>query len=102
MARAYVEHDGRWNIFSTIIDDFLLDEFVDFRRLKRIVIHEDIMAARVRIREHLEDLNTLLTDDRPKVNKMTYEEAMEIKESIAEEEDADEQRTDCPWTFLNP
>ena len=40
MARYYVEHEGKWNIFSSVIDDFILDDFVDFKKLKRLVIKE--------------------------------------------------------------
>lgn len=80
MPRHYVEHDGKWNIFSTIIDDFILDEFVDFKKLKRLVIKEDIDH----IRQHLRDIDTLMTDN-PRVNKMEYEEAIEIIEEIKED-----------------
>lgn len=73
MARYYVEHEGKWNIFSSVIDDFILDDFTDFKKLKRLVIKEDIDQ----IRQHLRDIDTLLTD-KPRVNKMEYDEALEI------------------------
>lgn len=69
MARFYVEKDGEWNIFSTVVDDFLLDEFVCLDALKARLLYE-------RYKELIEDIDSLLTD-RPKVNVMTYEEAVE-------------------------
>lgn len=69
MARFYVEKDGEWNIFSTVVDDFLLDEFVCLDALKARLLYE-------RYKELTEDIDSLLTD-RPKVNVMTYEEAVE-------------------------
>lgn len=79
MARHYVEHEGKWNVFSSVIDDFILDDFVDFDKLKRLVIKEDIDQ----IRQHIRDIDTLLTD-KPRVNKMEYEEALEIINCVAE------------------
>lgn len=69
MARFYVEKDGEWNIFSTVVDDFLLDEFVCLDALKARLLYE-------RYKELIEDIDSLLTD-RPNVNVMTYEEAVE-------------------------
>ena len=69
MARFYVEKDGEWNIFSTVVDDFLLDEFVCLDALKARLLYE-------RYKELTEDIDSLLTD-RPNVNVMTYEEAVE-------------------------
>lgn len=35
MPRFYVENkEHKWNIFSSIVDDFLYDDFVDFKVLK--------------------------------------------------------------------
>ena len=84
MARYYVEHEGKWNIFSSVIDDFILDDFTDFKKLKRLVIKEDIDQ----IRQHLRDIDTLLTD-KPRVNKMEYDEALEIINCAAEWEGID-------------
>lgn len=69
MARFYVEKDGEWNIFSTVVDDFLLDEFVCLDALKARLLYE-------RYKELIADIDSLLTD-RPNVNVMTYEEAAE-------------------------
>lgn len=68
MPRYYVQHEGKWNIFSTIVDDFIWAEFVPFETLKRWVLNED---RRNRERE----LDTLLTDN-PELNVMTYSEAI--------------------------
>jgi hypothetical protein len=69
MARYYVEKDGEWNIFSTIIDDFLFDEFVCLDALKARLLYE-------RFKELTEDMDSLLTDN-PRVNVMAYSEAIE-------------------------
>lgn len=70
MARFYVENkEHKWNIFSSIIDDFLFDDFVDFVTLKQHVI-EEIVEREER------ELNTLLTDY-PHYNIMPYCEAIE-------------------------
>ena len=69
MARFYVEHNGEWNIFSTIVDDFLLDEFVCIDALKARLLYE-------RYKELTEDIDSLMTD-RPRVNVMSYTEATE-------------------------
>ena len=82
MARYYVEKDGEWNIFSTIIDDFLFDEFICLDALKARLLYE-------RFKELTEDMDSLLTDN-PRVNVMTYSEAIERKQ-------ADTPQTDCPF-----
>ena len=69
MARYYVEKDGEWNIFSTIIDDFLFDEFICLDALKARLLYE-------RFKELTEDMDSLLTDN-PRVNVMAYSEAVE-------------------------
>lgn len=72
MPRYYVEKNGEWNIFSTIVDDFLLDEFVCLEALKARLLYE-------RYKELTEDINSLLTD-KPRVNVMSYEEATERRQ----------------------
>jgi hypothetical protein len=69
MPRFYVEKDGEWNIFSTIADDFIFDEFVCLDALKARLLYE-------RYKELTEDIDSLLTD-RPRVNVMPYSDAME-------------------------
>ena len=76
MPRYYVEKNGEWNIFSTIVDDFILDEFVCLDALKARLLYE-------RYKELTEDIDSLLTDN-PRVNVMDYEEAMERRREQAE------------------
>lgn len=68
MARYYVEKGGRWNIFSTVVDDFLYSEFMTFANLKRVVVDELVA-------DKLVELETLKTDN-PTLNKMSYKEAL--------------------------
>lgn len=100
MARYYVEKDGEWNIFSTIIDDFLFDEFICLDALKARLLYE-------RFKELTEDIDSLLTNN-PRVNVMTYSEAIERKQDdtpqtdcyITEDRDTqvlDAWQTDCGW-----
>lgn len=71
MPRFYVEHKDKWNIYSTIVDDYLLNDFVDFKELKEAVIGEMVV-------ERNEELDTLLTDN-PRLNVMSYKEAEETR-----------------------
>ena len=73
MARYYVEKNGEWNIFSTVVDDFLFDEFICLDALKARLLYE-------RFKELTEDIDSLLTDN-PRVNVMTYSEAVERKQA---------------------
>ena len=74
MPRYYVENkEHKWNIFSSIIDDFLYDDFVDFNILKGLVIKEAVDNL---VEERNKDLNSLLTNQ-PLVNTMFYEDAIE-------------------------
>ena len=82
MARFYVEKDGEWNIFSTIVDDFIFDEFICLDALKARLLYEHF-------KELTEDIDSLLTD-KPRVNVMSYTEAIEKIRK-------DEPQTDCPW-----
>lgn len=75
MPRFYVENkEHKWNIFSSIVDDFLYDNFVDFKVLKGLVIKEAVDEL---VEEKNKDLDSLLTEQ-PLVNTMFYEDAMEI------------------------
>ena len=76
MPRYYVEKNGEWNIFSTIVDDFILDEFVCLDALKARLLYE-------RYKELTKDIDSLLTD-KPSVNVMDYEEAMERRREQTE------------------
>ena len=86
MARYYVEKDGEWNIFSTIIDDFLFDEFICLDALKARLLYE-------RFKELTEDMDSLLTNN-PRVNVMTYSEAIERKQADTPQTDKD--KVVCP------
>jgi len=82
MPRYYVEKNNKWNIFSSIVDDFLYDDFVDFNVLKGLVIKEAVDNL---VEEKDKDLDSLLTDQ-PIVNTMFYEDAIE-RIKIRENED---------------
>ena len=74
MPRYYVENkEHKWNIFSSIVDDFLYDDFVDFKVLKGLVIKEAVDNL---VEERNKDLDSLLTNQ-PLVNTMFYEDAIE-------------------------
>ena len=74
MPRFYVENKGKWNIYSTIVDDYLLNDFVDFKELKEAVLGETVV-------ERNEELDTLLTDQ-PRLNVMSYKEAEEKRKLV--------------------
>ena len=79
MSRYYVEKDGMWNVFSTVVDDFLYSDFMTFTELTALVIGEVVV-------DKLADLESLKTD-RPVLNKMPYEMAIElVRERQAERE----------------
>ena len=72
MPRFYVKNkENKWNIFSTIVEDFLYDDFVPFDYLVEDICSEVEETKR-------KELKTLLTD-KPELNVMPYEEAMERK-----------------------
>lgn len=73
MPRYYVKKNNKWNIFSSIVDDFLYDDFVDFNVLKDLVIKEAVDNL---VEEKEKDLDSLLTDQ-PIVNTMFYGDAIE-------------------------
>ena len=83
MPRYYVENkEHKWNIFSSIVDDFLYDDFVDFKVLKGLVIKEAVDNL---VEEKNKDLDSLLTNQ-PLVNTMFYEDAVE-RIKLREDED---------------
>ena len=82
MPRYYVKNpEGKWNIFSTIVDDVLYDEWVEFDKMVKDVCNGAAQKKK-------EELMTLLTDN-PKLNTMSYEECM--NSIVKEEEIEDEQ-----------
>lgn len=86
MARFYVEKDGAWNVFSSIVDDFLIPEFVSFSMLKAFAVGE---AAQHKAKE-IDSLQSPF----PKLNTMSYDEAMEIIEDKKRDDEAWEEETD--------
>ena len=70
MPRFYVKNkENKWNIFSTIVDDFLYDNFVPFDYLVEAVCNEVAESKK-------EEMQTLLTN-KPHLNTMSYEKALE-------------------------
>ena len=68
----YVKNkEGKWNIFSTVVDDFRYDNFMEFDKLKKLVLM-DLVSTKQR------ELDTLLTD-KPELNVMDYKEAMKSR-----------------------
>lgn len=79
MPRFYVKNDkGLWNIYSTIIDEYVLDEFTEFDDVKAHIIGEVVM-------DKIKDLDTLLTD-KPRLNVMSYREAEQRRADMRGEE----------------
>ena len=71
MPRFYVKNkENKWNIFSTIVDDFLYVNWQSFDDLVETVCSE-------LLQNKYEEMQTLLTD-KPKLNIMSYDEAMRI------------------------
>ena len=77
MPRYYVEHEGKWNILSTITDEYLFSEFIDFDTLKQEILGETVF-------ERIEELDSLLTNN-PRLNKMSYEDAEDYLEEMRAE-----------------
>lgn len=70
MPRFYVKNkEEKWNIYSTIVDDILYDNWLTFNQLEEAVINEIIMDKK-------EDLKSLLTNN-PRLNVMSYEDCLE-------------------------
>lgn len=75
MPRYYVKNPkGKWNIYSTIIDGLLFDDFISYDDLCEWVLNDIVEDKK-------QELLTLLTD-KPKLNVMSYQETMEeLKEN---------------------
>lgn len=66
MPRFYVHNaEGKWNIFSTISDEYTFDEFVDFEDFYYYVLGEKVAEA-------AEELSSLRTN-KPNLNTMSSE-----------------------------
>ena len=84
MSRYYVKNpEGKWNIYSTIIDDLLFENWVDFDEMVEEVCYELVEEKR-------KELASLLTD-KTNLNTMTYEECMKEIEFNNMKEIEDEQ-----------
>lgn len=82
MARYYVKNpEGKWNIFSTIMDDLLFEEWVSYDDLIEEVCYE-------LVEEKKKELASLYSD-KPSVNVMSYEECMN---SIVKEEEIENEQ----------
>lgn len=69
MPRFYVKSPkGKWNIYSTIVDDLLFDNWVEFVDLEKFVCDELVEEKR-------KDLQTLLTNN-PILNNMNYDDCV--------------------------
>ena len=69
MPRFYVKNkEDKWNVFSTIVDDFLYYDWLSFEDLVEVIVCELVKNKR-------KELKTLLTD-KPELNVMSYDEAM--------------------------
>lgn len=77
MPRYYVEHEGKWNILSTITDEYEFSEFTDFDILKAFILGETVI-------DRTKELDSLLTN-KPKLNKMAYEDAQDYLEEMRAE-----------------
>ena len=86
MPRFYVRKNDKWNIFSSIVDDFLYDSFMPFDELEAVIIGELVV-------DKMKELGTLLTD-RPVLNTMTYDEAMDRRRDAEDDEEDEEDEED--------
>lgn len=80
MPRFYVKNPkGEWNIFSTITDDYVLDEFKPFVIMKNWVLQQELIKRN-------DELDSLLTDN-PELNTVSFEE---VEKTIAERKESEE------------
>lgn len=69
MPRFYVKNnENKWNVFSTVVDDFLYYDWLNFDNLVEVIVCELVKNKK-------KELKTLLTD-KPELNIMSYDEAM--------------------------
>ena len=69
MPRFYVKNNGnKWNVFSTVVDDFLYYDWLNFDNLVEVIVCELVKNKK-------KELKTLLTD-KPELNVMSYDEAI--------------------------
>ena len=69
MPRFYVKNnEHKWNVFSTVVDDFLYYDWLNFDNLVEVIVCELVKNKK-------KELKTLLTD-KPELNVMSYDEAI--------------------------
>ncbi len=69
MPRFYVKNkEDKWNVFSTVVDDFLYYDWLSFEDLVETTVYELVESKK-------KELKTLLTD-KPELNIMSYDEAI--------------------------
>ena len=69
MTRFYVKNnENKWNVFSTVVDDFLYYDWLNFDNLVEVIVCELVKNKK-------KELKTLLTD-KPELNVMSYDEAI--------------------------
>lgn len=69
MPRFYVKNnENKWNVFSTVVDDFLYYDWLSFDNLVEVIVCELVKNKK-------KELKTLLTD-KPELNVMSYDEAI--------------------------
>lgn len=69
MPRFYVKNkEDKWNVFSTIVDDFLYYDWLSFEDLVETTVYELVESKK-------KELKTLLTD-KPELNVMSYDETI--------------------------
>lgn len=72
MPRFYVKNnDDYWNIFSTVIDDYIYDEFIPFCEMKSRILREILVNKS-------NELDSLRTST-PELNVMTLEEVEKMR-----------------------
>lgn len=88
MPRFYVKNDdGYWNVFSTIIDGYIYDDFIPFCEMKSRILQETLRVKNA-------ELNTLRTDN-PRLNIMPLEEAEEsIRRRMEYEREVEEMQNE--------
>lgn len=69
MPRFYVKNkENKWNVFSTVVDDFLYYDWLSFEDLVKTTVYKLVESKK-------KELKTLLTD-KPELNIMSYDEAI--------------------------
>ena len=90
MGRIFVKNDKeKWNIYSTITNDFLCDDWLTYEQLEEELCEEAVKKVK-------EDMTSLLTDN-PRMTVMNYDEAMQMirensQEYLREQDETTEEK----------